>query len=148
MLADTLREMIADGIKEGRAPRVIAKEIRERVGLRSDQLETLAKFKAEGATENQIERRAKQLLKQRAELIARTETMTSSNHGLVEMWSQAVDNDLLPSDVKREWIATEDDRTRDEHIDLDGEQVGLEESFSLGFEPGSEPNCRCSQGIV
>lgn len=143
-----VRSIIADGIKEGRAPRVIAKEIRERVGLRSDQLETLAKFKAEGASESQVERRAKQLLKQRAELISRTETMNASNNGLREMWYQAVDNDLLPGDVKREWIATEDDRTRDSHADLDGEQTGLNEAFSLGFEPGSEPACRCSQGIV
>lgn len=143
-----IRSIVADGIREGRAPRVIAKEIRDRVGLRTDQLETLAKFKAEGRTDSQVERRAKQLLKQRSELIARTETMRSSNAGLREMWYQAVDKDLLPSDVKREWIATEDERTRDEHADLDGEQVGLNEGFSLGYEPGEEPACRCSQGII
>lgn len=140
--------MIADGIKEGRAPRLIAREIRERVGLRSDQLETLRSFAATGATEKQIERRAKQLLKQRSELIARTETLRSSNQGLREMWYQARDNDLLPADVKREWIATLDDRSRDEHEEIDGEQVGLDESFSVGEEPGESPNCRCSQGIV
>lgn len=145
---EAVKSMIANGIKEGRAPRLIAKEIRERVGLRSDQFETLRSFAATGATEKQIERRAKQLLKQRSELIARTETLRSSNQGLREMWYQARDNDLLPADVKREWIATADDRTRDEHADLDGEQVGLDEQFSLGFEPGEEPACRCSQGIV
>lgn len=145
---EAVKSMIANGIKEGRAPRLIAKEIRERVGLRSDQLETLRSFAATGVTEKQIERRANQLLKQRSELIARTETLRSSNQGLREMWYQARDNDLLPADVKREWIATADDRTRDEHSDLDGEQVGLDEPFSLGFEPGEEPACRCSQGIV
>lgn len=145
---ETVRDIITSGLRDGRAPRVISKEIGSYVGLRSDQLETLRKFEAGGASEAQVARRAKQLLKQRGELIARTETMRSSNVGLREMWYQAVDNDLLPSDVKREWIATSDERTRDEHEDLDGEQVGLNESFSLGYEPGSEPACRCSQGIV
>lgn len=145
---ETVREIITSGLRDGRAPRVIAKEIGSYVGLRSDQLETLRKFEAGGASEAQVARRAKQLLKQRGELIGRTETMRSSNQGLREMWHQAVDNDLLPSDVKREWIATADDRTRDEHADLDGEQVGLNEGFSLGFEPGEEVACRCSQGIV
>lgn len=145
---ETVREIVTSGLRDGRAPRVIAKEIGSYVGLRSDQLATLRKFKAGGATEAQVARRAKQLLKQRAELISRTETMNASNSGLREMWYQAVDNDLLPSDVKREWIATSDERTRDEHEDLDGEQVGLNDSFSLGYEPGSEPACRCSQGIV
>ncbi len=145
---ETVREIITSGLRDGRAPRVIAKEIGSLVGLRSDQLETLRKFQAGGATEAQVVRRAKQLLKQRGELIARSECMRSSNAGLREMWHQAVDNDLLPSDVKREWIATSDERTRDEHEDLDGEQVGLNEGFSLGFEPGEEVACRCSQGIV
>lgn len=145
---EVVREIVTSGLRDGRAPRVIAKEIGSYVGLRSDQLETLRKFEAGGASEAQVARRAKQLLKQRGELIARTETMRSSNQGLREMWHQAVDNDLLPSDVKREWIATSDERTRDEHEDLDGEQVGLNESFSLGYEPGEEVSCRCSQGIV
>lgn len=145
---ETVREVIASGLRDGRAPRVIAKEIGSIVGLRSDQLETLRKFEAGGATPSKVASRAKQLLKQRGELIARTETMRSSNQGLREMWSQAVDNDLLPSDVKREWIATIDERTHEEHAELDGEQVGLNEAFSYGYEPGEENNCRCSQGIV
>lgn len=145
---ETVRDIITSELRDGRSPRVIAREIGSYVGLRSDQLATLRKFEAGGATEAQISRRAKQLLKQRGELIARSETLRSSNQGLREMWYQAVDNDLLPSDVKREWIATSDDRTRDEHAEIDGEQVGLDESFSVGEEPGESPNCRCSQGIV
>lgn len=145
---ETVREIVTSGLRDGKAPRVIAREIGSYVGLRSDQLETLRKFEAGGASESQVAKRAKQLLRQRAELISRTETMRSSNAGLREMWHQAVDNDLLPSDVKREWIATIDERTHEEHAELDGEQIGLSESFSFGYEPGEEPNCRCSQGIV
>lgn len=145
---ETVREIITIGLRDGRAPRVIAKEIGSLVGLRSDQLETLRKFEAGGASEAQVARRGKQLLKQRAELISRSETLRSSNAGLKEMWHQAVDNDLLLADVQREWIATSDDRTRDEHAEIDGEQIGLNDSFSLGEEPGESPNCRCSQGIV
>lgn len=142
-----IRSMIADGLREGKSPRLLAREIKDRIGLRSDQLETLNRF-ALDHTESQVTQRANRMLRQRAELISRTETLRSSNEGLRETWRQAQDNDLLPMDIQREWIATADDRTRDEHLEIDGEKVGIGEPFSIGVEPGEEPACRCSQGIA
>lgn len=37
------------------------------------------------------------------------------------------------------WVADSE-----RHAEFDGETVGLDEDFSAGFEPGTEPNCRCS----
>lgn len=54
--------------------------------------------------------------------------------------------------LKKVWIATPDDRTRESHFELDGEEVGVNEEFSNGLMfPGDESgdpsevyNCRCS----
>lgn len=73
----------------------------------------------------------------RAELIARTEAITVMNQGRLEAYRQA--------DAEgKEWIATLDDRVRDEHLLMDGEIVGLGEAFSNGLQSPAEPNCRCA----
>lgn len=54
--------------------------------------------------------------------------------------------------LKKVWIATPDNRTRESHIDLDGEEVDIDEEFSNGCmypgDPNGDPsevyNCRCS----
>ena len=53
---------------------------------------------------------------------------------------------------KKVWIATPDDRVRDEHLLMDGEEVDIDEEFSNGCmfpgDPSGDPstvyNCRCS----
>ena len=53
---------------------------------------------------------------------------------------------------KKVWIATPDERTRESHLDIDGEEVDIEQEFSNGLmypaDPNGEPeevwNCRCS----
>jgi HK97 family phage portal protein len=77
----------------------------------------------------------------RAELIARTEATAATNEGILEGYQQS-------GVVKgKEWVATQDDRTRDEHLALDGEgsdgTVPLDGVFSNGLHEPSEPNCRC-----
>lgn len=73
----------------------------------------------------------------RAEMIARTEATTANNQGFMESYAQSgVAN-------AKEWIATNDSRTREEHVDLDGEVVQLDEKFSNGLDYPQEPNCRC-----
>jgi uncharacterized protein with gpF-like domain len=50
------------------------------------------------------------------------------------------------------WVATADDRTRESHAELDGEEVLVDEPFSNGLmcpaDPTGEPeevyNCRCT----
>lgn len=53
---------------------------------------------------------------------------------------------------KKVWIATPDDRTRESHIDIDGEEVDIDDTFSNGCAYPADPsgdasevyNCRCS----
>jgi uncharacterized protein with gpF-like domain len=64
----------------------------------------------------------------RANTIARTETHTAANFG-AQMAAEATE---LP--LRKEWIATNDDRTREEgwdHVSADGTIVGLHQKFEI-----------------
>ena len=44
----------------------------------------------------------------------------------------------------KRWLSMRDDRVRDEHEALDGEEVPVGDAFSNGREYPGEPNCRCT----
>lgn len=81
----------------------------------------------------------------RAEMIARTEVMDAANEGLAQSWDQAVESSLLTGDEQKVWIATEG--ACDECEAVDGEEVPLDEDFSVGDDPPAHPNCRCTMGL-
>jgi hypothetical protein len=82
----------------------------------------------------------------RADMIARTETMDAANSGLAQSWSQAADAGLLSGNELKEWIATSG--ACDDCEYMDGEQVPLDDDFSIGDDPPAHPNCRCTLGIA
>jgi len=72
----------------------------------------------------------RKLLALRGETIGRTEAMTSLHAAQQEALRQAVDTGQVSANqIRRVWSATGDARTRDTHHALDGQSVGLEESF-------------------
>lgn len=101
------------------------------------------------------------LLKWRGETIARTETIASLNQAQQESVNQIVESGAVErSDVRRIWDATDNIkglRTRDSHVDMDGQEVGADEPFispsgarlmypgdtSLGASGEETINCRC-----
>lgn len=92
---------------------------------------------------------AERLPAHRTEMIARTETMRASNAGAQQQFTEW--------GVKRkEWVSTLDDRVRDSHAAVDGQQRDIEEPFEVGGESLSYPgdpagspentiNCRCTE---
>jgi len=86
--------------------------------------------------------------KERAILIARTETMRSANAGVKELWLQARDDGFIDANQLRVWIVTPDDRLRQRHAEMDGQVTGIDQDFQPIAEPGLEPNCRCSHGLA
>ncbi len=62
----------------------------------------------------------------RARRIARTETHTAANAG------QYIAAQSSPLDYTKEWLATEDDRTREDHANANGQRVHMLSSFILG----------------
>jgi hypothetical protein len=93
----------------------------------------------------------------RSQVIAETESIVHSQYAGVEALKQS------GITMKKEWIATQDGRTRDAHLSLDGQRRELDEAFSVpsgqyqgakaqqpgGFRIGAlDINCRCVVGSV
>ena len=149
---EAIRVLIERGFAEGIPPRQLAQEIKQIIGLTSRQADAVSNFQAsllaDGVTGDILDARVGKYeeaqLRYRATMIARTETLASSNQGQLETWMQAREKGLLLADQKRIFITTPDDRLDPECEVLDGEEVGLDEPFSFGgMNPPIHPNCRC-----
>lgn len=85
---------------------------------------------------------------------ARTAITSAENKGRMDMMRDAEDKGVQ---TKKVWIATDDDRTREAHAELDGQEAWIDEPFENEFgqimypgdpdaDPGNTYNCRCSLG--
>jgi SPP1 gp7 family putative phage head morphogenesis protein len=85
----------------------------------------------------------------RAEVIARTEVNSAMNNGAYQQM-KALDVPTI-----KEWIATNDSRTRESHEEVDGEEIAGDAKFMVGGFPMDHPhdlnappsqtvNCRCA----
>ncbi len=100
------------------------------------------------------------LLLMRGETVGRTEAINALNRSAYEGYKQAVDAGAVQKDAARKvWdSAGNDGRTRDSHIAMDGQEVGIDEPFvstlsgarlmypgdtSSGAPAGETINCRC-----
>lgn len=101
-------------------------------------------------------------LRYRAETIARTETTRVVGQARLEATSQVVEDVGIPRElVVRTWAASLDNRTRDSHEMMNGQQRGLAEPYdspygarfmfpgdaSLGAPAEELVNCRCTEYI-
>lgn len=84
---------------------------------------------------------------------ARTATTGAQNAGRQDTYEAAVEQGIK---LKKEWMATLDDRTRVSHAEIDGERVEYDKRFSNGLmfpgDPSGSPaevyNCRCTMVAV
>lgn len=84
---------------------------------------------------------------------ARTMYTGAENRGRQDSYTRA---QRMGIDIRKKWIATLDERTRDSHRAVDGEIVELNEKFSNGLRfpgdpdgaPGEVYNCRCAMVSV
>lgn len=118
----------------------------------------IAAGRAAGETLRQIARRVdkfylEDIIPNRSMVIARTEVGHATN------WAQdfiARDTEARGVPLEKEWISQHDPRTRDSHVDADGQRVPLDEPFdvgdyqlmfpldeSLGAGPEATIQCRC-----
>lgn len=103
---------------------------------------------AQGESSQQIGKRItdryEQIKTGRAENIARTETHTATTKGNLEGYKQS-------GVEKKTWVAVLDSRTRANHRLMDGETVGISQTFPNGLKYPGDPsgsaaqvvNCRC-----
>ena len=110
--------------------------------------ETLQRIQDERAEARKHIDRVESTWQTRSERIARTETTGAYNAGSV----QAAHDEGAGVKI---WLATGDDRTRDEHLEASGQCVPVDDDFTVGGEPINMPadpsgspeltiNCRCT----
>ena len=84
---------------------------------------------------------------------ARTMVTGAENRGRLDRYNDLASQGVIMNKI---WLATNDGRTRDWHLSMDGQEVGIKDMFIDGLgneleypgDPGAEPetvyNCRCS----
>lgn len=131
-------------LRDRRFDPTVARAITGEQALTSDQIDRM------------VERYAERVLSYRAEVIARTEALRSVNEGSELAFQQAVDEGLLnPEQLVRRWVTARDNRVRESHASMNGQEVGFGEAFLSGNgntlrypgdsnAPGEDTiNCRC-----
>jgi hypothetical protein len=112
----------------------------------------------EDAVDRYVNRYRDNWMRHRAVTIARTETLRAANMGgRAAVTQRLADPELEGMDVVRIWTATKDDKTRDSHRSMDGQEVtGMDTPFTLPDgttirfpqdprAPAHESiNCRCT----
>jgi HK97 family phage portal protein len=111
---EALRAALAEGLVEGESIPALAARIREAAAFNRD----------------------------RATLIARTETVASTNGAQLRAVTGWVAG--ASSRVTKRWLSAGDARVRPAHRALNGEKRSIDEAFSNGLQHPGEPNCRCT----
>ncbi len=147
-----IREQLIARYNRERRPETLVRDLRRSIGLDAPRARALRNFenglRESGAKniETKVERYRQQLIRNRAETIARTESVAIENQGRIQAWTAAIDAGDLPVDAEQEWV------TQGEPCELcekmDGQRVPVGEAFTspdygLVEQPPLHPRCYC-----
>ncbi len=149
-----IRNLIVEAIREGIPPYDAARAIQPMIGLTASQGQAALKYRQElidnGLTLEKVNDKtdayAEELLKSRADTIARTEILDALNEGQDEAWQQAQDKGLLSDNATKEVILTDDACEECVAIAAEG-PVPIGDDFSEDGPP-FHPRCRCTIAIA
>lgn len=150
-----LRELVGRHMEHGLAPKEIASDIRDSIGLGPRYARAVQNFKKkmrdDGLPPEVVEKRgasyADRLLDSRAKTIARTETRMAANRAQRQAWRDAADNGLVDKQTaKRVWVV--DGAPCEICEPMDGQETSIDVPFvsqeGEQVEPGEvHPNCGC-----
>jgi hypothetical protein len=147
-----IRETILERYTREKKPETLVRDLRSIVGLDPRRARALRSFekelRAKGAKNvaSQVERYKQTLLRNRAETIARTESVSIENAARVEAWDIADDAGDLGENAEMEWVSTGEACPRCQ--EMDGQRAAVGEEFSSTSEgsiayPPLHPNCYC-----
>lgn len=174
LTADTramLRAVVERGMTDGTAPKALAAQLRDAIGLGPSQLEQVENFRdalqglngrsitdytlrdqrfkaptTPAQVEAQVARYRQRRIAQNAETVARTASLDAMKLGQHLSWQDAIDKGYVDgARLKKRWAGVMDDRERAAHVAMEGDVVGWNGRFSNGeLIPGdSTYNCRC-----
>ena len=112
--------------------------------LKSEFADSFANNEGRPELINRLKETYGNISKGRASMIARTETHGITQEATLQGYKQAD----MPIKI---WVAVMDDKTRDSHAEIDGEEVPINYPFSNGLQMPGDPsgppeeviNCRC-----
>jgi len=149
--AAALRRFLTRTRRDRRFDRAVEKAISGQQSLSQEQIEKI------------LNRYSDRLLRSRAEMVARTETTEALNSGKRSSYAQMADETGMdPNEATKKWIATRDNRTRDQHAAMNGMEItGLDTPFtmpdgsqmmhpcdsSLGAGASQTAGCRCTFSV-
>lgn len=157
----TIRDLIAMGQSNGLSPMDTAREIRQTVGLTTQQAgwvnsfydRTFASNISAGMSPAQAAARAQaatgryhdRIHRYRAETIARTEIMSANSMGRQMAWMQGIEQGFISPLAEKEWIAEVD------ACEICAPRNGTRNPVSKPWpegEPPAHPNCRCDLLLI
>jgi hypothetical protein len=156
-----VRETITRGFQEGKGTAATADTLRDIIGMNSRQAATYEKYAADLAERgisatrqtSLLETYQRKLIKDRANLISRTETIKAANEGWRQGIQKAVDDNLLDPNVwEIGWIVTQDDRRCERCQSMRGKRRPINGAYIEGEYAGTSgppghPACRCSERV-
>ena len=158
----TVRSIIEKASNGKLSPNETVNEIKQFIGLTPLQSASLEKYRGKlfekglsaGKVEKLFNKKRKQVLAGRADMIAVTESMRAANRGQQLLWDQAIENKTLnPSEFQKRWIVTPDDRLcpkcnsmGQQRIEVQGDFEG-ESGEGVMPAPPLHPLCRCAVGL-
>lgn len=162
--SNVVRMLLDVGYSEGLRAENTYNLVKENIGLTDKELGAIEKryslHIAQGLSEEKAtiltNKYREKLLKQRAQRIARTETIKAQAKGRQQVWQMAVDEGDLPETVVRVWITPPSSPNPNRPCaicrELDGREAPLDgfyESTKLGAVEGppAHPHCRCTETI-
>jgi hypothetical protein len=154
-----VRETIQRGFEKGQSVQQMAETIRDTVGMNTRQAGAYARYKedlmARGLPESRVKTLAdayeRKLIKQRATLIARTESIKAANEGWRQGIDKAAEDNLLDPNVwEIAWIVTQDDRKCEKCQSMRGKRRPINGVYAEGEYKGTKgppahPGCRCAE---
>lgn len=154
-----IRAIILDAYQSGRHPYKTAREIRQYIGLTERGANAVLNYRKRLESDGKLspvrideltKQYSERLIKDRAVMIARTESIKASNAGQQLLWEDAARNGLINlSTAYKKWIVTPDDRLCPVCRAMKGETVPLNSQFSGGVDHAPRhPRCRCSMSLV
>ena len=155
---DALNVTLRDGIKRGRHPMNLARDLKGSIGLTEPHAKAVARRRAQlladGMPEAQVDkviaRYREKLLRYRARNIARTEAHTAINRGRKGLWDQLTDDDAWPGDKPplQSWLTSLDEMVCPICRPLNGQRRPLGGSWGPVEAPPRHPSCRCTVVLV
>jgi hypothetical protein len=172
-IRETVRQHIERGLSEGKAPKAVAKGLRDVIGLSPHQGNIVANYekalRGEGRnpldyklrdkrfdgsikkgalTESQIEKQAgayrSRMIKHNAETNARTAMLDSQKLAQKLSWQSAIDQGIVDgSRLTKTWIGIMDAREREEHRAMEGQTVGFFARYTNGEDVPGESTYNC-----